>query len=298
MKSGFVERTLAGLIAASDYAASAEQLAAARGALQAIDPRVKVAGLFALVLAAAAARNLPTVAGLFVSALLLAGISRIRFQRLAGWVWTPVLFFTGTIALPAVFLTPGRALAAWGPVAIAAPGLDSAALLVARAETAATLAALLVLTTPWPWVLKSLRVFRCPVLVVAILGMTYRYIFVILETALDMFESRKSRTVGSLAPAERRRLAAASAGVLLSKSLQLSADVHLAMQARGFRGEVYLLDDFRARPADWVWCAGFALLAAAALWGEDDRARSTAAANSGLHRRRGVLSLPGRHRPR
>ncbi len=267
MKSGFVERTLAGLIAASDYAASAEQLAAARGALQAIDPRVKVAGLFALVLAAAAARNLPTVAGLFVSALLLAGISRIRFQRLAGWVWTPVLFFTGTIALPAVFLTPGRALAAWGPVAIAAPGLDSAALLVARAETAATLAALLVLTTPWPWVLKSLRVFRCPVLVVAILGMTYRYIFVILETALDMFESRKSRTVGSLAPAERRRLAAASAGVLLSKSLQLSADVHLAMQARGFRGEVYLLDDFRARPADWVWCAGFALLAAAALWG-------------------------------
>ena len=160
MKSGFVERTLAGLIAASDYAASAEQLAAARGALQAIDPRVKVAGLFALVLAAAAARNLPTVAGLFVSALLLAGISRIRFQRLAGWVWTPVLFFTGTIALPAVFLTPGRALAAWGPVAIAAPGLDSAALLVARAETAATLSALLVLTTPWPWVLKSLRVFR------------------------------------------------------------------------------------------------------------------------------------------
>jgi cobalt/nickel transport system permease protein len=266
MKSGFVERTLAGLLAASDYAASAEQLAAMRGALQPVDPRVKVAGLFALVLAAAAARNLPAVGCLFAAALSMALVSRIAIRRLAAWVWTPVLLFTGAIALPALFVTPGRPLAAWGALAITAQGLDIASLLVARAETTATLAALLVLTTPWPWVLKALRVFRCPVLVVTILGMTYRYIFVILETALDMFESRKSRTVGDLAPAERRRLAAASAGVLLSKSLQLSADVHLAMQARGFRGEVYLLDDFRARRADWLWCAGFAFAAAAALW--------------------------------
>jgi len=266
MKSGFIERTLAGLLAASDYAASAEQLATARGVLQAIDPRVKVAGLFALVLAAAAARHLPAVGCLFAVALVLALVSHLQVRRLAAWVWLPVLLFTGTIALPAVFVTPGRTLAAWGPVILTAQGVETASLLVARAETAATLAALLVLTTPWAWVLKSLRVFRCPVLVVAILGMTYRYIFVILETALDMFESRKSRTVGELAPTQRRRLAAASAGVLLSKSLQLSADVHLAMQARGFRGEVYLLDDFRARGADWAWCAGFALVAAAMLW--------------------------------
>jgi cobalt/nickel transport system permease protein len=266
MKAGFIERTLAGMIAASEYAASAEQLASSRGALQRVDPRVKVAGLFALVIAAAAARNLRAVGWLFAAALLLAAVSHIRMARLAGWVWAPVLFFTGTIALPAVFLTPGRPVVEWGWLAVTGTGLASAALLVARAETTATLAALLALTTPWPWVLKALRVFRCPAVLVAILGMTYRYIFVILETALDMFESRKSRTVGVLDPRERRRLAAASAGVLLSKSLQLSADVHLAMQARGFRGEVYLLDDFRARPADWCWCGGFAILAAAALW--------------------------------
>ncbi len=266
MKASFVERTLASLAAASDYAASAEQLASTAGALQRVDARIKVAGLFALVLAAAAARHLPAVACLFAAALLLAALSRIHPARLAAWVWTPVLFFTGTIALPALFVTPGPPVAAWGPLAVSATGLASAALLVARAETAATLAALVVLTTPWPRVLKALRVFRCPVLVVAILGMTYRYIFVILETALDMFESRKSRTVGVLEPADRRRLAAASAGVLLSKSLQLSADVHLAMQARGFRGEIYLLDDFQARRADWCWSGGFALLAAAALW--------------------------------
>jgi energy-coupling factor transporter transmembrane protein EcfT len=164
----------------------------------------------------------------------------------------PVLFFTGTIALPAVFLMPGAA------------GIRSAAFLVSRAETAATLSALLVLTTPWPWVLKALRTFRCPVVLVAILGMTYRYIFVILQTALDMFESRQSRTVGVLEARERRRLAASTAGVLLSKSLQLAGDVHLAMRSRGFQGEVYLLQDFHAGSTDWCWLAGFAAVIAVA----------------------------------
>ena len=96
--------------------------------------------------------------------------------------------------------------------------------------------------------------------------MTYRYVFVILETALDMFESRKSRTVGVLDPADRRRLSAATAGVLLSKSIQLSSEVHLAMQSRGFRGEVHIMQDFRAKTADWFWLGGFASMAAAAGW--------------------------------
>jgi energy-coupling factor transporter transmembrane protein EcfT len=143
-------------------------------------------------------------------------------------------------------------------------GARTSAFLISRAETAATLSALLVFTTPWPWVLKALRSFRCPAVAVVILSMTYRYIFVTLETALAMFESRRSRTVGVLEPAERRRLSAAAAGVLLSRSLQLSSEVHLAMQSRGFRGEVHIMREFRAQPADWGWIAGFAAFAALA----------------------------------
>jgi cobalt ECF transporter T component CbiQ len=263
---GFIERTIASLLATSQYAATAEQMAAGSGVLQKVDPRVRVAGLFGLVFVVAASRELRVIGSLFVIAVLLALLSRIPMGRIMAWVWTPVLFFTGTIAFPAIFLTPGRTIAALGPLPITAQGLRSAAFLISRAETAATLSALLVLTTPWPWVLKALRTFKCPMVLVAILGMTYRYIFVILQTAFEMFESRKSRTVGTLAPAERRRLAAAAVGVLLSKSLQLSGDVHLAMQSRGFRGEVYVMQDFRARIADWYWLVSFAALAAAGLW--------------------------------
>ena len=265
-KRSFIEATLASLLRASEYASAAEHSAEARGLLQRVDPRVKVVGLILLVVVVAASRHLAVIGAMFAFALALGLFSRIKLGKFASWVWIPVLLFTGVIALPAIVLTPGHAVAALGGFAITSQGLRSAAYLLSRAETAATLSALLVLTTPWPWVLKSLRVLKCPTVLVAILGMTYRYVFEILRTALDMFESRRSRTVGSLSAAESRRLAASAVGVLLSKSVHLSNDVHLAMQSRGFRGEVHVLPDFRARAADWCWLAGFVLLAAAALW--------------------------------
>jgi cobalt/nickel transport system permease protein len=265
-QTSFVERTIATLRAASEYSAAADEMSRAGGVLQRVDPRVKVVGLVGMVAVVAASHRLPVIAGVFAAALTLALVSRVEAGRLARLVWIPVAFFTGTVALPAVFLTPGRALFVFGGIEVTAQGLRSAALLVSRAETAATLSALLVLTTPWPWVLKALRIFKCPMVLVAILGMTYRYIFVILQTAFDMFESRKSRTVGVLEPRERRRLAASAVGVLMSKSFQLSDEVHLAMKSRGFRGEVYVLQEFRASAADWCWLAVFAFSATAAFW--------------------------------
>lgn len=266
MKRSFVESTIDSLLAASQYAASAEDLAASRGVLQRVDPRVKVGGLFALIVVAAASRKLAVIGCVFAAALILGMTSRVGVARLARLVWVPVLFFTGTIALPAILLTPGRIAVAAGPLEITVQGLRSASFLIARAETAATLSALLALTTPWPWVMKALRSLGCPMVLVAILGMTFRYIFVILQTASEMFEARKSRTVGLLQPADRRRLAASAVGVLMSKSLQLSGDVHLAMQSRGFRGEVYILQDFRITIADWCWLGGFVATTGAALW--------------------------------
>lgn len=251
-----------------EQALYAEELAHANGLLQRIDPRVKVVGLLALIIAAALARNLAVILALFVVALVLALLSRVPFRTLATRVWLGALLFTGTIALPAIFITPGQVLYrlplfGW-PITM--QGLSSAAYLISRVETSATLALLLILCTPWTHVLKALRVLRVPVVFVVILGMTFRYIFLLLQTARDMFESRQSRMVGTLDSAERRRVASASVGVLLSKTLNLSSDVYMAMQSRGFRGEVYTLDEFQMQPRDWAALAGFLALAGLAFW--------------------------------
>jgi cobalt ECF transporter T component CbiQ len=264
---GFLERTVAQLLSAMEHSLSAESAAFGRGLLQSLDPRVKVAGLLALIVAAAISAKLWVVGAVFCIAVTLAVLSRLPIAALAARAWIGVLTFTGAIATPAIFLTPGDVgwrVPLFG-LRATAQGALSAAFLVLRAEAAATLALLLIFTTPWTHVLKALRIFRVPMAFVAVLGMTCRYIMVLLETAQEMFESRRSRTVGELAPAERRRIAVSTAGALLSKTLHLSDDVYLAMLARGFRGEIYVLDDFRMLPRDWAALAAFAAVTTAAI---------------------------------
>ena len=264
----FVNKTIAGILSATEHALSAEELARSNGLLQRMDARVKLAGLAALIAVTVSVRQMWVLTGVFTFTVCLALISRVPARLLATRVWIAVLAFTGAMALPAIFLTPGDVFYRLPVVQWTATvqGLTSACYLVLRAETAATLAALLVLCTLWTQVLRALRFFRVPVVAVVILGMTYRYIFLLLQTTRDMLESRQSRLVGVLDPPERRRLAAASAGVLLAKSFQLSAEVQTAMQARGFRGEVYVLDELRMHFMDWWRLAAFIAIASLALW--------------------------------
>ncbi|MDQ6788938.1 MAG: cobalt ECF transporter T component CbiQ [Acidobacteriota bacterium] len=267
-RRNFVERTLANLVRKTERALFAEDLAQTDGFLQTLDPRVKIVGLFALILDVTLARNFFTIFFIFAIAVVLAITSRVPIKTLAARAWLGALAFTGMIALPVIFITPGDAVLRlpflnW---TITAQGLTSALYLVSRVETTVTLSLLLVLSTLWTHILKALRVLRVPVVFVVILGMTYRYIFVMLETARNMFEARQSRLVGALGASESRRLAAASIGVLLSKSFYLNAEVYLAMQSRGFRGEIRTLDDFSMRRRDWLALVAFLSLAILAFW--------------------------------
>jgi cobalt/nickel transport system permease protein len=267
-RRSFAERTVADLHDAIGHARSADESSKADGVLQRLDPRVKVVGLLSLILAAALAHKVAVVLEIFALAVMLALVSRVRIVTLATRVWVGALLFSGLIAVPAVFITPGHIVGRL-PILnwpVTEQGLRTAALLTARVETPATLSLLLVFTTPWTDVLKALRALRVPAVLVVVLGMTYRYIFLTIETACAMFESRRSRMVGVLKGPDRRRLAAASVGVLLGKSFQLSNEVYLAMRSRGFRGDVDTLDDFRMRLRDWACLIAFFVLATLAFW--------------------------------
>jgi energy-coupling factor transporter transmembrane protein EcfT len=227
-----------------------------------------VAGLALFLLVSAAASKLWVVAAVLMVATALAAASRISLWMLATRVWLATLPVSGALALPALFMTPGTVIyrVPWVHWAASLQGARSAAMLVFRGEAAATLALTLVFTTPWAHVLKALRMFRVPVVLVVVLQMTCRYVLLLLENAHEMFESRKSRTVGTLSRGEQRRIAILSAGALLSRTLHLSNEAYLAMQARGFRGEVYILDDFRMGNPDWLALIAASGLSAALAW--------------------------------
>lgn len=266
MKPSFLESTTVGFGRVLTRAMLSERIAGQRGLLQSLDPRVRVLGLFSLVIAVTLSRKLAVVAGLFALAVAIALLSKVSIATLAKRVWLIVLGFTGVIALPAIFVTPGRAVAVLGTLTITEQGLRTAALLILRVETAVTFTTLLVLCTPWSHVLKALRALRLPKEAITMLAMTHRYVFLLVETAGQMFESRRSRTVGVLKPAEQRHMAARTAGVLLSKSVALSNEVYLAMQSRGFHGDVQVLSDFRMTMWDYCGLLGFLLAGSVAVW--------------------------------
>ena len=111
-----------------------------------------------------------------------------------------------------------------------------------------------------------MRAFHLPVVAVVLIGMTYRYIFLFIQTTMDMLEGRQSRLAGELPAKERRGMALATLGVLMSKAFELSNDIHLAMQARGYRGEVHALDESPLRLQDWAILSALTLLCAGAWW--------------------------------
>ena len=266
MSRGFLESTTLGFARLFTRAMLSEQVAGQRGLLQSLDPRVRVLGLFTLVLAVTLCRRIAAVAALFAVAIVLAAFSKVSPVTLAKRVWWVVLAFTGVIALPAIFITPGTPVAGMGGLTITEQGLRTAGLLVLRVESAVTFTALLVLCTPWSHVLKALRTLRLPKEAIMMLAMTYRYVFLLVETATQMFESRRSRTVGELAPAEQRHMAVRTAGVLLSKSIDMSNEVYLAMQSRGFSGEVQVLPNFNLTMRDLCAMLAFLLAAGTAIW--------------------------------
>lgn len=259
---GGARDTLKHFLKALESVLMAEEIARQPGLLQRLDPRAKIAGLLAWVLVAAWATRLQTLGLMFAAATLLAVLSRVPIRFLARRVWLSAAAFAGMLAVPALFLTPGDALG----YGVTMQGARSAALLVARSVTIASLSALLVLTTPWARILRGLRVLGVPKAAIVVLSMTYRYIFVLIQTAREMLEGRESRTVGKLGAGDTRRLAASAMGVLLGKSLQLSEEVYQAMRSRGFHGEVYLLDEMRLMPADWLAIGAFGSAAVAFRW--------------------------------
>lgn len=264
----FIERTLATVVRSVEEAIFAEEISRQNGLLQDADARAKLLGLGALIAASVAVRRFSPLLALFGLAVILGLLSRVSLKLIAFRVWLPVIAFTGFIALPSIFLVPGQAAFRIPFLRCTATqqGLSSAGFLLLRAETAATFSVLIVLCTPWNRILRSLRVLRLPTTVVLMLEMAHRYVFLFLKSARDMLEAREARRIGNLGASEERRIASATAGVLLDKTLKLSEEVYSAMRARGFRGEVYLLDDLRLTAIYGLQLTFLIALAGLAVW--------------------------------
>lgn len=264
-RRSFIERSIAAIARSRDAALRNERTSA--NFIELLDPRARLVALLMLVFATGFSRSLTPIALLLAVTVLVALFAGIHLTHLVLRVWLPALFFSGVIALPALFTTAGAPLFRLAPrLVVTQSGATTAAFLLLRVVTAVTLTYVLIASTRWSRTLAALRALRVPAVIIAIFEMTYRYLFVLLDGAHEMLQSRRARTVGPLPPAERRRASTSIAGALLSRSVATSHQVHAAMLARGFRGEVRTLDEFTFGAADIFFLSAAMTSAVAIAW--------------------------------
>jgi cobalt ECF transporter T component CbiQ len=280
-KGSFIEKTLDGSAGLLRLVMFGEDIAERPGLLQRIDPRAKLLSLLILLIAASVVRNIVVLLAAYAVTLVAAWISAVPVGFFIKRVWLFVPIFTGIVVLPATFsfITPGDIvipLWTWQgqPVGITSQGLMAAGLIVSRVALSISLVVLLTLTTPWVELLAALRSLGVPKMFVLIVGMAYRYIFLLLGSVTDMYESRRARTVGAVTHDKAaREFVSSTAGALLGKSHSLSEEVHQAMIARGFRGDVKILRTFSFTRSDVVYLVVVVVLAAVIVLGDQQLGR-------------------------
>ncbi|MBI4903476.1 MAG: energy-coupling factor transporter transmembrane protein EcfT [Acidobacteria bacterium] len=222
--------------------------------LHRLDARVKILALLAFLLSMATLHPFPGAALAGFGAMALLGIvfSRLPFAALLLRACAVLPF---TITFAAISAWNGDAGRAWG--------------LLAKAFLSALAVLLLAGTTPMPRLLNAAHALRCPRILVLVVQFLHRYLFVLLEQAAHMRAASLCRGYRSSkrTVSETMEAAAGMLSVLFARSYERADAIHRSMMARGFRGEIPLLDQPALHGRDFVFLVTcIALAAGIRLW--------------------------------
>ncbi len=183
-------------------------------------------------------------------------------------------------ALPIIVTVKGLPLLSLprGPwtLTVTHEGVARFASVAAKSWLSVQMAIVLAASTPFPELLLAMRAIRIPRLLVAIVGLMWRYLFVLVDETLRLMRAREARSGHPAAPgarvggsvAWRARVTGGMAGSLFLRSFERADRIYAAMASRGYDGEVRAFAIPRMSPAQWsVLGAGIALLGLLAVGG-------------------------------
>ncbi len=242
-----------------------------------LDPRVKLPLAVAFIVTAALLRPgaWPAYVLLFAvafSVVLASGLG-------AGYVYKRALLAAPFVlaALPLLFTIEGRALltlhlGSW-TLTLTEPGLVRFLSVALKSWLSVQMAIVLAATTSFPDLLAAMRGLKLPRLLVAVVGLMWRYLFVLVDEVMRMMRAREAR---SGAPVERAgriggsipwraKVTGGMAGNLMLRSFDRSERIYAAMASRGYDGEVRGLPRPPVPTLAWAALAGGLLLLALML---------------------------------
>lgn len=225
-----------------------------------LDARIKLVLALAFILAVALTP--PGVWPIYVLLLALVVSVELLSELGLGYVWKRAIVALpfALAALPMLFTVPGAPLVSvqLGPwsLTISDQGLTRFISVLLKSWLSLQMAIVLASTTPFPELLQAMRAVGAPRLLVVVIGLMWRYLFVLVDEALRLLRARAARSGGVPAPGRRlggtllwrARVAGGMAGNLFLRAFDRAERIYAAMAARGYDGEVRSLP---TPPAPW-----------------------------------------------
>jgi cobalt/nickel transport system permease protein len=277
----FIERGIHHLASVMKTGYAQWETSSADRFFQRTDARIKVLFLLFYVLIVSLKKDLlpEALIGAFVFMLVLA--SRLNVYTFYKKVLLFSLVFGFLVTLPAAFnvVTGGEVIlpvfhlsgshSFWiyripAEIGITRAGMYAVAIVTSRVANSLAISFFVLSTTPFPEIIKALKVLRVPDALLMIITLTYKYMFIFARTVEDMHLAKKSRLAGGVSDAEARRWIAGRIAVLFRKSRLRSEEIYKAMRARGFSGDVRIYGGGRPGRRDLV--TGLALFAVGLLF--------------------------------
>lgn len=231
-----------------------------------IDVRLRVFVAFAFILVAASSLNPVLPLCIAFACLVMLVAMRVPVRTLAARLLAP-LTMVGMLLLIHGLMIPGKPIVHLGPLAATGEGLTRGAILAARVFAAVSVMLLLSMTSPLPQVLAALRWYKVPELFLEVLGLAYRFVFMLRDQAVDVASAQRTRLGRSTF---RRTIRATSdlMGTVLLRAFEQAERTHEAMVLRGGTGSIPRehLPPLPHRDA-WFMAATLAIAIGLGTWG-------------------------------
>jgi len=250
---------------------------------QTIDARIKVLFLLSYVIIVSLKKDILSQALIGAFVFILTIISRLNILSLYRRVLFLGFVFGFLIALPSAFnvITGGeivlpvlhlsKSYRFWiyripEEIGLTAEGVYGVILLTSRVINSLSLSFLVLYTTPFPAIIKALKVLKAPDSLLMIITLAYKYVFIFAKTAEEMHLAKKSRLAGQVTHADGRRWIAGRIAFIFNKTRLQCEEIFRAMLSRGFsdRIEIYGVRKLLAR--DWAMAVILIWVGVLFLW--------------------------------
>jgi cobalt ECF transporter T component CbiQ len=229
------------------------------GFFQRLDARIKVIFLVMFIIIVSLKKEIVPEIVLAGFVFILALMSRLNIISFYKRIFFLGFLFGFLIALPSAFniITGGEIVLPllqfsrdyhfWiyhipSEIGITREGLNVVAMLSLRVVNSLSLSFLVLYTTPFPDIIKALKVLKVPDGFLMVISLCYKYIFIFAKTVEDMHLAKKSRLVRHVDNDDARSWAVGRIGFIFRKTRIRCEEIFKAMLAKGFTEDIKLYD--------------------------------------------------------